>query len=56
MVAGFYIDKEGLDDAHGTNYTARVLVVTGALNEPGARDGVDLSERRRQPAAHCPLR
>lgn len=36
----FYIDAEGWTMPTNANYTARVLVVTGALNEPGARDGV----------------
>lgn len=36
----FYIDKEGWTMPTSANYTARVLVVTGTLNEPGARNGV----------------
>ncbi|HQV50998.1 MAG: hypothetical protein IPF95_07015 [Flavobacteriales bacterium] len=36
----FYIDQEGITMPIDPNYTARVLVVTGALNEPGATDGV----------------
>jgi len=36
----FYIDKEGWTMPTSANYTARVLVVTGALNEPGATTGV----------------
>jgi cell division protein FtsQ len=38
--SSFYIDKEGWTMPTSTNYTARVLVVTGALNEPGAKHGV----------------
>lgn len=38
--SSFYIDKEGWTMPTDPDYTARVLVVTGALNEPGARDGV----------------
>ncbi len=37
---GFYIDKEGWTMPTDLAHAARVLVVTGALNEPGARDGV----------------
>ena len=37
---GFYIDKEGWTMPTELAHPARVLVVTGALNEPGARDGV----------------
>lgn len=37
---GFYIDKEGWTMPTSTNYTARVLVVTGQLNEPGGINGV----------------
>lgn len=36
----FYIDKQGWTMPTSANYTARVLVVTGALNEPGATAGV----------------
>ncbi|MEZ4806771.1 MAG: hypothetical protein R2815_04780 [Flavobacteriales bacterium] len=36
----FYIDSEGWTMPTSAHYTARVLVVTGALNEPGVRDGV----------------
>ncbi|HRF78735.1 MAG TPA: hypothetical protein PL070_01480 [Flavobacteriales bacterium] len=36
----FYIDREGWTMPTSTNYTARVLVVTGHLNEPGAIHGV----------------
>lgn len=36
----FYIDRDGWAMPTSTRYTARVLVVTGALNEPGARNGV----------------
>ncbi len=36
----FYIDREGWTMPTSANYTARVLVVTGQLNEPGAEDGV----------------
>ncbi len=36
----FYIDREGWTMPTNANYTARVLVVTGQLNEPGAEDGV----------------
>lgn len=36
----FYIDKEGITMPIDPHYTARVLVVTGALSEPGAVDGV----------------
>lgn len=36
----FYIDKEGWTMPTSPNYTARVLVVTGQLNEPGAVNGV----------------
>lgn len=36
----FYIDKEGWTMPTSSNYTARVLVVTGQLNEPGAVNGV----------------
>lgn len=36
----FYIDREGWTMPISTNYTARVLVVTGHLNEPGAIHGV----------------
>ncbi len=38
--SSFYIDKDGWTMPTDPDYTARVLVVTGALNEPGARDGV----------------
>lgn len=38
--SSFYIDREGWTMPVSPDYTARVLVVTGALNEPGARDGV----------------
>ncbi len=38
--SSFYIDREGWTMPVSPNYTARVLVVTGALNEAGARDGV----------------
>ncbi|HRH69484.1 MAG: FtsQ-type POTRA domain-containing protein [Flavobacteriales bacterium] len=36
----FYIDREGWTMPTNDNYTARVLVVTGQLNEPGAEEGV----------------
>lgn len=36
----FYIDKEGWTMPLSPSYTARVLVVTGQLNEPGATHGV----------------
>lgn len=36
----FYIDREGWTMPTSDRYTARVLVVTGSLHEPGARDGV----------------
>lgn len=36
----FYIDREGFTMPVQFNHTARVLVVTGALNEKGAEDGV----------------
>ncbi|HRH37710.1 MAG TPA: hypothetical protein PK760_05165 [Flavobacteriales bacterium] len=36
----FYIDAEGWTMPTNTNYTARVLVVTGWLAEPGATNGV----------------
>ena len=36
----FYIDREGWTMPISSKYTARVLVVTGNLNEPGANDGV----------------
>ena len=36
----FYIDREGWTMPTDPNYTARVLVVTGQLNEPGAANGV----------------
>lgn len=38
--SSFYIDKQGWTMPTSPNYTARVLVVTGALNEPGAINGV----------------
>lgn len=38
--SSFYIDKEGWTMPTSPNYTARVLVVTGHLNEPGAVNGV----------------
>jgi cell division protein FtsQ len=38
--SSFYIDKEGWTMPTNDNYTARVLVVTGQLNEPGAKNGV----------------
>ncbi len=38
--SSFYIDREGWTMPTNANYTARVLVVTGQLNEPGAEDGV----------------
>ncbi|MEO8589726.1 MAG: hypothetical protein ABI432_10185 [Flavobacteriales bacterium] len=38
--SSFYIDKQGWTMPTNPNYTARVLVVTGALNEPGATNGV----------------
>lgn len=38
--SSFYIDKEGWTMPTSANYTARVLVVTGQLKEPGAKDGV----------------
>jgi cell division protein FtsQ len=34
--SSFYIDREGWTMPTSPNYTARVLVVTGQLNEPGA--------------------
>lgn len=37
---GFYVDREGWTMPTDLAHAARVLVVTGALNEPGARDGV----------------
>jgi len=37
--ASFYIDREGWTMPTNANYTARVLVVTGQLNEPGAEVG-----------------
>lgn len=37
---GFYIDREGWTMPTELAHAARVLVVTGVLNEPGARDGV----------------
>lgn len=37
---GFYIDDEGWTMPTELAHPARVLVVTGNLNEPGARDGV----------------
>jgi len=37
---GFYIDREGWTMPLSDEWTARVLVVTGRLDEPGARDGV----------------
>lgn len=36
----YYIDREGWTMPTSANYTARVLVVNGQLNEPGAEDGV----------------
>ncbi len=36
----FYIDREGWTMPTSPGYTARVLVVTGHLNEPGAVNGV----------------
>lgn len=36
----FYIDTDGYTMPTSTNYTARVPVVTGQLNEPGALGGV----------------
>lgn len=36
----FYIDRSGWTMPLSPNYTARVLVVTGHLNEPGATNGV----------------
>lgn len=38
--SSFYIDREGITMPIDPNYTARVLVVTGALSEPGATEGV----------------
>lgn len=38
--SSFYIDKEGWTMPTSPNYTARVLVVTGHLDEPGAKNGV----------------
>ncbi len=38
--SSYYIDKEGWTMPISPAYTARVLVVTGQLNEPGARNGV----------------
>lgn len=38
--SSFYIDQEGWTMPTSNNYTARVLVVTGQLNEPGAKNGV----------------
>jgi cell division protein FtsQ len=38
--SSFYIDEEGWTMPTSTNYTARVLVVTGWLTEPGAVNGV----------------
>ena len=38
--SSFYIDREGWTMPSNTNYTARVLVVTGELDEPGAKSGV----------------
>jgi cell division protein FtsQ len=38
--SSFYIDQEGWTMPTSTSYTARVLVVTGLLNEPGAKNGV----------------
>ncbi len=38
--SSFYIDKDGWTMPLSEAYTARVLVVTGDLHEPGARDGV----------------
>ncbi|MBL7950606.1 MAG: hypothetical protein JNM62_02700 [Flavobacteriales bacterium] len=38
--SSYYIDQEGWTMPTSTNYTARVLVVTGQLNEPGAKNGV----------------
>lgn len=36
----FYLDQEGWTMPTSTSYTARVPVVTGALQEPGAKHGV----------------
>jgi len=38
--SSYYIDREGWTMPTNDNYTARVLVVTGKLNEPGAENGV----------------
>lgn len=38
--SSFYIDQDGWTMPLSDAYTARVLVVTGSLHEPGARDGV----------------
>lgn len=38
--SSYYIDQEGWTMPTSTNYTARVLVVTGQLDEPGAKNGV----------------
>jgi cell division protein FtsQ len=38
--SSYYIDKEGWTMPTNAHYTARVLVVTGEIDEPGAKDGV----------------
>ena len=38
--SSFYIDRDGWTMPVSTSYTARVLVVTGEIEEPGASDGV----------------